>query len=170
MINHRFILTVALLCCYSIYSSSSSAETPVYSTDGIAIAGYDVVSYFLEQQAILGQPEHSYRWQGVDWHFSSSHHRDLFVRSPESYQPLFGGFCALGVAHGALVPSVPTAWTVHNDQLIFNQNRAVTETWRYNPEVNIQRAQSNYHNAIVRYQQWQANTLAPSVKSGGQEQ
>ncbi len=131
-----------------------AAKEPVYSPGGVALHGYDVVAYFVDQKPLPGKPEHAYRWRGVDWHFSSQEHRDLFIRSPESYQPMFGGFCGLGVAHGALVPSDPQAWSIHNGQLVLNQNQQVTETWRYNPDINIERGLAAYSSAIDRYHQW----------------
>ncbi len=145
-----FILIVCLVSTTPIL-----ADEPVYSPGGVALGGYDVVAYFIDRQPAQGDPAFSYRWGGVDWHFSSQTNRELFIRSPESYQPMFGGFCGLGAAHGALVPSDPTAWSMHDGQLVLNQNHEVTETWRYNPDINIQRAQAAYANAVQRYRQWQ---------------
>jgi YHS domain-containing protein len=156
----RFILSVVLITVCSIYPKLSRAQIPIYSTDQVAINGYDVVAYFLKEKALKGKLEYSYRWQGVDWLFSSEQHRYLFAKSPQSYQPMFGGFCGLGAAHGALVPSNPEAWTIHDGKLVFNQDQQVTETWRYNPDINLERGNLAYDQAVSRYKQRQLKTSA----------
>lgn len=158
----RLILTAALMSVFSMLPLSSFAKTPIYSTDNIAINGYDVVAYFTKQQAQQGNSEFSHNWQGVKWLFTSQKHRNMFIKSPENYVPLFGGFCGLGAAHGALVPSDPEAWTTHKGQLVLNQDKKVTETWLYNPDKNIQRAKHSYKKAIARYKQWQSKSKGES--------
>lgn len=149
----RFILSALIVAVCSIYANQSLAETPVFSNKNVAIAGYDPVAYFLDEKALAGNEKYSYRWQGVDWWFTSQQHRDLFISDPDSYSPMFGGFCSLGAAHGALVPSDPNAWTVHKGQLFLNQSSDVTTTWRYNLDDNIQRGKSHFKAAIENYQQ-----------------
>jgi hypothetical protein len=161
----RIILSVVMMAVFTIYPKSSSAEPPIFATNNVAIGGYDAVAYFLDEKAVKGQLEYSYRWQNVDWWFISQQHRDLFVQSPESYQPMFGGFCGLGAAHGALVPADPEAWTIHNGRLLLNQDKEVTKTWRYNPETNIRRAQTAYNSAIARYLKQQENSKLNSANN-----
>lgn len=159
--NHqRFILTVALITVCYTYSNLLRGKAPIYSNNKIAINGFDVVAYFTNNKATPGNSIYSYHWQGVEWLFSSQQHKDLFVHSPERYQPLFGGFCGLGAAHGALVPADPNAWTIHKGQLILNQDKEVSETWRYNPDINIKRAKSSYSKAISRYKKWHSKSSA----------
>jgi len=169
MINLRSILTAALITVCSIYPLFSRAEAPVYSTDNIAIRGFDVVAYFLDNKASPGNPEFSYRWHNVDWHFANQKHRDLFMRSPESYKPMFGGFCGLGAAHGGLVHADPEVWTIYKGQLILNQSSLVRETWEYNPDINIKRAQSSYENTIKRYRKQQSASNEKSIGQGGEK-
>jgi YHS domain-containing protein len=127
-----------------ILSTAVQANEPVFAPDSVALNGYDVVAYFTQGEPVKGDPVLAHRWQGVDWFFSSESHRDLFAENPEKYAPKYGGFCALGAAHGGLVPSSPRAWSIHNDELIMNMNQDVVETWRYNPDTNIERADHNW--------------------------
>lgn len=134
----------------SLPATEVGAE-PIFATGGVALSGYDVVAYFTDADAVRGDPVISHRWQGVDWFFSSDVHRALFVANPELYMPLYGGFCGIGAAHGGLVPSSPTAWTVHEGKLVLNMNQQVAETWRYNPNINIERADRNWPAMRERY-------------------
>jgi YHS domain-containing protein len=142
-------LLIIMLCL--VFSGAAIANEPIFATDNVALSGFDVVAYFTDGQPVKGDPVVSYQWQGVDWFFASDEHRDLFVQNPEKYVPKYGGFCALGAAHGALVPSSPKAWSIHNGELIMNMSQDVVETWRYNPDINIERADSNWPALRERY-------------------
>ncbi len=61
---------------------------------GIAIMGYDSVSYFTEARAVKGSPDFSHEFLGETWHFASAENRDTFAAEPVSYAPQFGGYCA----------------------------------------------------------------------------
>lgn len=155
-----------VLIAGTMSSSLGLADVPTFAPDGVAIGGYDPVAYFTDERATEGQSAHSYVWRGVEWRFRSEKHRDLFMQSPESYAPAFGGFCALGVAHGALVPSNPEAWTLHDGKLILNQADAVSTTWRYNPDINLRRAEDSYASALQWYAKWQERAAKQQQTKG----
>jgi YHS domain-containing protein len=134
------IFKTALLISFVFASSISLADTPQYSTENGAIDGYDPVSYFTNDQAEQGSPDITAEWNGAVWHFTSDAHRESFIADPEKYAPQYGGFCALGMAHGGDVPTNPEAWTIHNGKLYLNMIEEVTVTWRYNPDRLIERA------------------------------
>ncbi|WP_417308450.1 YHS domain-containing (seleno)protein [Devosia sp.] len=69
---------------------------------GVALEGYDPVSYFVEADPRLGDPAFSVDWGGVPWFFSSAANRDVFTRHPEIYAPQFGGHCAMSLSRGFL--------------------------------------------------------------------
>jgi hypothetical protein len=46
---------------------------------GVAIDGYDPVSYFTEPQPLQGSPEFEYHWGGVPWYFASAANRDGYL-------------------------------------------------------------------------------------------
>ena len=136
----RYILPTLLI----FIATSSIADTLQYSTENGAIDGYDPVAYFTEQKAQRGSPDITADWNGATWHFTSTKHRDAFVDSPEKYAPQYGGFCALGMAHGGDVPTNPEAWTVYDDKLYLNMISEVSITWRYSPELLIPRADAKW--------------------------
>ncbi len=61
---------------------------------GVAIQGYDPVSYFAQGEARKGSSSIAYNYKGVVYHFSSTKNRSLFKKNPERYEPAYGGWCA----------------------------------------------------------------------------
>ena len=56
---------------------------------GVAIEGYDPVSYFTEPEPLPGKPDYEYYWGGVPWYFATAANRDVFIRAPEIYAPQY---------------------------------------------------------------------------------
>jgi len=149
--GRAMIPMLIVLMLTTALSTSLQAGEPVFAPEGRALAGFDVVAYFTQGKAVKGDPSIHYRWNNVEWRFSNEDHRQLFIQSPEKYLPIYGGFCALGAAHGGLVPSSPKAWSIHDGKLIMNMNQDVVETWRYNPDINIERADRNWPTLRERF-------------------
>jgi hypothetical protein len=61
---------------------------------GVALEGFDPVSYFLGDGPKPGLPEYELVWSGVAWRFASAANREAFRRDPEAYAPRFGGYDA----------------------------------------------------------------------------
>jgi YHS domain-containing protein len=61
---------------------------------GIAIQGYDPVTYFTQNKALKGKKEIATSYEGVNYCFSSQANKDLFLKTPSSYEPQYGGWCA----------------------------------------------------------------------------
>lgn len=61
---------------------------------GVAIEGYDVVSYFVEDDPQEGKSSISAKYLGVIYRFATKEHRDLFIKNPKKYMPEYGGWCA----------------------------------------------------------------------------
>lgn len=129
-----------LIVVFLFVATLSHADSLQYATDNGAIDGYDPVSYFTKGRAERGFPIITTTWNGAEWRFTSEENRAAFVANPEKYAPQYGGFCALGMAHGGDVPTDPEAWTIWDDKLYLNMIKEVSITWRYNPDKLIERA------------------------------
>ncbi len=141
MIRFKTLMLLSFLAA----ATSSVAETLQYETENGAIDGYDPVSYFTDGQAERGSQAITAEWNGAIWRFTSAAHRDTFTENPEKYAPQYGGFCALGMAHGGDVPTNPEAWTIWEGKLYFNMIKEVSITWRYNPDKLIERADMKWN-------------------------
>lgn len=60
--------------------------------NGVALSGYDPVSYFLNTKPQKGKISFSY--DGVVYKFISAENLTLFKNSPQKYLPAYGGWCA----------------------------------------------------------------------------
>ena len=96
--------------------------------DGVAIQGYDVLSY-LEKRAEKGREEFSIEYGGIKWYFANSDHRDQFRQDPESFLPEYGGFCAYSVGRGYPATADPRAFSVDGHKLYLFFDRAVQTVW-----------------------------------------
>ncbi len=97
--------------------------------NGIALHGYDPVSYFTDQRPTLGLPAFQAMHEGATYRFASAAHRDAFLKTPARYIPQYGGYCALGVSGGGKYDIDPSAWRVENGKLYLNKNPSVQKAW-----------------------------------------
>jgi YHS domain-containing protein len=123
---------------------ASAQKSEVFIKSGVAINGYDPVAYFEQGQAIKGEDQFVYNWQGADWHFSNQQNLDSFKTNPEKFAPQYGGYCAYGLYEGHKAPTDPNAWTIVDGKLYFNYNLKVREMWRDKKEEKIKIADKNW--------------------------
>lgn len=112
-----------------------SAEMPrreiveTYISDplsGVAIYGFDPVSYFTGFEPEYGLPEYELVWNGLPWYFANAANRDIFKENPEIYAPQFGGYGLMSLARGYLSEGNPRLFEIIGDRLFFfysNSNR-----------------------------------------------
>ncbi len=82
---------------------------------GVAINGYDPVSYF------LGKPQKGkikFNHEGVVYQFVNEANLNLFKKSPTKYEPAFGGWCAYAMgAKAKKVDIDPKNYKIQNGVL-----------------------------------------------------
>ena len=125
-------------------SSTFSQKAEIFSTNGKAIRGYDVVAFFSESKPVLGNENFSYTWKETTWLFSSRENLELFKTNPEKYVPQYGGYCAYGMSGGYKAPTVIETWKILNGKLYFNYSLKVQELWNKDQSGYIQKADSNW--------------------------
>jgi YHS domain-containing protein len=109
---------------------------------GVAITGYDPVAYFTQKKAVKGSIANSVNNKGITYHFSSAANKELFLKSPDKYEPAYGGWCAYAMgATGEKVEIDPETFEVREGKLYLFYNRFFTNTlpkWQKD-ETNLQR-------------------------------
>ncbi len=113
--------------------SVSLAQKPagaVNISGGFAIQGFDPVAFFAEGRPRRGAVAHAHEWQGARWLFVSEANRALFAATPERYAPMYGGFCAYGVASGYKVGIDPNAWAIVDGRLYLNYSMSIQRSWQ----------------------------------------
>ncbi len=108
---------------------------------GVAIEGYDPITYFTETEPQPGSPAYEYYWGGVPWYFISEANRDVFMRAPEIYAPQFGGYCAMSLARGYLSDGKPRLYAIEKMKLYLFYSTANREAFLASSEDAIARAE-----------------------------
>ncbi len=88
---------------------------------GVALQGYDPVSYFSDRP-VAGNPQITSTYEGVTYYFSNTENKAKFDAAPEQYIPQYGGFCAVAVSEGKLVPVDPETYKITDDKLYLFYN------------------------------------------------
>jgi YHS domain-containing protein len=116
----------------------------VYTENGLALDGQDVVAYFTQSEVVAGNPQFAHSWNGAMWQFASAENRDLFAQNPEAYAPQYGGYCAKAAAGGVLATTVPTAWQVIDGKLYLNYSAAAQMEFMVDTPTKIRMANANW--------------------------
>ncbi len=122
---------------------AGKAEIFTGLVEGVALGGYDAVSYFAGTP-VEGKADFSTKWKDAEWRFASAENRDAFVAAPEKYAPQYGGYCAFAVSKGATAKGDPKVWTVVDGKLYLNFNEAVQTNWKTDIPGNISAANENW--------------------------
>jgi tetratricopeptide (TPR) repeat protein len=114
-----------------IMATTDKRARAQYSTDdvGVAVRGYDVVSYFERGVPEQGSIRFAALWGDALWLFSSEEHRAAFKASPSKYIPTFGGFCPVHYADRQKVHGDPVIWALWHDKLYLFQDQASRTEW-----------------------------------------
>lgn len=120
-------LITLLLLFYTAVGVAQTAK--VYTTNGVAIKGYDPVAYFLQNKAVEGNDQFTFDWNGSKWKFASQANVDSFKVAPEKYAPQYGGYCAYGCSENHKSPTDPNAFTIVDNKLYLNYSLKVKSFW-----------------------------------------
>ncbi len=139
------ISIIITLLAVGILAKAQDYPEKVYTTDGLAISGYDPVAYFSSGEATEGKKELSFSWNGSKWLFSSEENLTAFKKNPEKYAPQYGGYCAWGMSKGYKAKVDPeNAWTVVDGKLYLNYNSSIKKKWLPTKEELISKADKNW--------------------------
>lgn len=107
------------------------AGSPINKTmfSGLALHGYDAVSYFDGTGPVEGSKAISFEWGGATWRFATEEHKAAFVKNPEKYAPQYGGYCAWAAAQGKKADISPKNWAVVAGKLYLNYDAGIQKKW-----------------------------------------
>jgi hypothetical protein len=114
---------------------------------GLALYGFDAVSYFLLGAAELGSDQFQLKFAGVTWQFRSEANREAFRAQPDVYVPRFGGYDPVALKRGAPVPGHPSLFVIHDGRLYLFQKAEHREMFIATPQMTIEAARANWPNA-----------------------
>jgi len=111
---------------------------------GVAVGGYDPVSYFTVGKPVRGKKKFETSWDGVKWRFASAENRDKFLETPNRFAPKYGGYCAYAVGVGSTAKGDPRQWKIVDGNLYLNYNRSIQNTWEKKQSYYIKAADKNW--------------------------
>lgn len=115
------------------------------TNSGVALQGFDAVSYFSEGDPLQGDSEFSFTFADAEWQFSSAENRDLFAANPDQYAPEFGGFCAFAASKGFTAHPTPEAWHIEDGRLYVFADENVRDEWVAGlPDGSLERSEDNW--------------------------
>lgn len=117
---------------------------------GVAVGGYDPVTYFVDGEAREGNPAITADWEGVTWQFTSDDNLAAFEDDPEFFAPRYGGWCAWSMRWNRVVESDPKSFSVDGDRLYLFNNPDARDQWKRNPARFRKIADRNWRDADVR--------------------
>jgi YHS domain-containing protein len=88
------VLIMAILALQASFGQAPLRKKQFNLEIGLAIQGYDPVSYFTQKKAVKGNSQNQASFEGVNYYFSSSANKETFVKNPRAYEPQYGGWCA----------------------------------------------------------------------------
>ncbi len=137
-------LLLGLGLCSGLAVTATAEPLNVAGESKIAVSGYDTVAFHTEGKPLHGDPGITAEHQGGIYLFASEANKKLFVENPEKYAPQYGGFCAYGVAVGALFPVDVSTWQIQDGKLYLNLNPAILGLFNEDLAANIEKATKNW--------------------------
>ena len=113
-----FSLAAGIFAPQAIKAATDSQLT-VNPDTGLAISGFDPVSYFTDGKAKFGRSEIELNKDGAVWRFSNEGNRGAFEQHPEVYAPRFGGYDPVAIGRDRSVRGHPLFWVVVGQRLYF---------------------------------------------------
>ena len=119
--------TSALLILLALANSTWAAD-PRNLDNGLALSGYDPVSYF-DGQALPGKTTITVTTECATYRFATESHKAAFEAEPAKYEPAYGGWCAWAMYEkGEKVEVDPTTFKVVNGRLFLFYNKLFINT------------------------------------------
>jgi len=111
---------------------------------GVALHGYDPVTYFEPGAPKMGSEAFSYSAMGATWEFVSEANRKKFADAQDMYAPQFGGYCAKAVSENHTADVDPMAYKIVDGKLYLNYDASVQKLWEKDIPGRIANAEKNW--------------------------
>ncbi|WP_136668032.1 YHS domain-containing (seleno)protein [Flavobacterium sp. H122] len=126
----NLFFTILILFSIISFGQNTAKRTKQYNIEStLAIQGYDPVAYFKANKAIKGKKDLSYVFDGITYHFASKENKDEFQKSPQKYEPQYGGWCAYAMgSSGDKVEINPETFKIIDGKLYLFYNAFFNNT------------------------------------------
>jgi YHS domain-containing protein len=136
------------ICLLSLFVAGAAlADSPIAAVNtehGLAIKGYDPVSYFTTGKPTPGLAQFSTTYKGATYRFVSAENRDQFIAAPEKFVPQYGGYCAYAISLNKIADIDPDQWAIVNNKLYLNNGFLAQTLWSVDKSGNIVKGDRNW--------------------------
>jgi YHS domain-containing protein len=133
-----------------VEKNGTSAKTLVnVDGRGVAVEGFDPVSYFTDRKPIKGDAKIEATYNGALYHFVSQEHREIFEQDPAKYVPAYGGFCGYAASIGKVRPVDPNLWSIIDGRLVLQHSKGAVELWEKDISGNKAKADSYWPRLVI---------------------
>jgi YHS domain-containing protein len=117
MLFRRLSVVVVVIVCSTLVRAGDVAKYCNADKSGVAIKGYDPVSYFTSDKPAKGNEKITAQHEGVTYRFATDENRQKFLAEPKKYLPEYGGWCAKAMADKEKVDIDPTNYKITDGRL-----------------------------------------------------
>src|SRR5260370_1077148 len=136
------------ICLLSLFVTGTAlADSPIAAVNtehGLAIKGYDPVSYYTTGKPTPGLTQFWTTYKGATYRFVSAENRDRFIAAPEKFVPQYGGYCAYSISLNKIADSVPDPWATVTANLYLNNGFLAPTLWSVDKPRNIVKGDRNW--------------------------
>lgn len=146
---------IELLFTVNGYAQTEQVRKKQFNTkDGVAVQGYDVISYYTSTTPKKGNKQFSFTYKGITYYFESAATQSIFKANPEKWEPAYGGWCAYAMGNtGEKVEVNPETFKIINNRLYLFYNAYFSNTlpkWNKD-ETNLKlKADNNWTNFLTK--------------------
>ena len=147
------IIVLVALMSLPTFAQTAAKRAKEYNLENkVAIQGYDPVAYFTQKKALKGKTTLATTYEGVVYYFATQTNKEAFVKTPSSYEPQYGGWCAYAMgSSGEKVEIDPETFKILDGKLYLFYNAYFNNTlksWNKD-EVNLKKkAETNWKKFI----------------------
>jgi YHS domain-containing protein len=123
-----------LLFITVVFATATNAQTSAVRVKqfniekGIAIQGYDPVSYF-KNSPQKGNAQNTVSYNGISYYFANAENKSAFQKNPLQYEPQCGGWCAYAMAvKGEKIEINPSTYKIIDGKLFLFYNAYFNNT------------------------------------------
>jgi YHS domain-containing protein len=121
----RFVVVVGIFLGLSAFANSR----PNLDKNGIALSGFDPVSYFKANGPQKGLAKFQAERGEAKYFFANEEDKQEFLKNPAKYTPQFDGYCAYAVADSKSKVEVdPKSFVVQDGRLLLFYNGFLADT------------------------------------------
>ncbi|HEY9488216.1 MAG TPA: YHS domain-containing (seleno)protein [Chryseosolibacter sp.] len=111
------ILGILLSVAVSAQADEASRRRNFNTENGVAMREFDAVSYF-KGRPVKGNSKFYHNHKGITYYFANAANLEEFKKSPDKYEPAYGGWCAYTVAlNGERVKINPVTYKIIDGKL-----------------------------------------------------